>query len=163
MDNGVLLQLLIVIAISVFGIWSTVQKTAKGKSASPDQSPNGENFPFPSSASVPVPESRNEPDEQGMMVEAEVVEPARSQTLDSVESLAVEPLPIDRPPEREPAVSFLDSYVGREEEWLTIPEQGPEEAPPDVVERQAERPKVVTDLRTIIISSELLKPKYQEY
>ena len=163
MDNGVLLQLLIVIAISVFGIWSTVQKTAKGKSASPDQSPNGENFPFPSSASVPVPESRNEPDEQGMMVEAEVVEPARSQTLDSVESLAVEPLPIDRPPEREPAVSFLDSYVGREEEWLTIPEQGPEEAPPDVVERQAERPKVVTDLRTIIISSELLKPKYLEY
>lgn len=163
MDNGVLLQLLIVIAISVFGIWSTVQKTAKGKSASPDQSPNGENFPFPSSASVPVPESRDEPDEQGMMVEAEVVEPARSQTLDSVESLAVEPLPIDRPPEQEPAVSFLDSYVGREEEWLTIPEQRPEEAPPDVVERQAERPKVVTDLRTIIISSELLKPKYLEY
>ena len=163
MDNGVLLQLLIVIAISVFGIWSTVQKTAKGKSTSPDQSPNGENFPFPSSASVPVPESRNEPDEQGMMVEEEVVEPARSQALDSVESLAAEPLPIDRPPERESAVSFLDSYVGREEEWLTIPEQGPEEAPPDVVERQAERPKVVTDLRTIIISSELLKPKYQEY
>ena len=71
MDNGVLLQLLIVIAISVFGIWSTVQKTAKGKSASPDQSSNGENFPFPSSASVPVPELRNEPDEQGMMVEEE--------------------------------------------------------------------------------------------
>lgn len=163
MDNGVLLQLLIVIAISVFGIWSTVQKTAKGKSASPDQSPNGENFPFPSSASVPVPELRNEPDEQGMMVEEEVVEPAKGRALDSVESLAVEPLPIDRPPERESAVSFLDSYVGREEEWLTIPEQGPEEAPPDVVERQAERPKVVTDLRTIIISSELLKPKYQEY
>ena len=163
MDNGVLLQLLIVIAISVFGIWSTVQKTAKGKSASPDQSSNGENFPFPSSASVPVPELRNEPDEQGMMVEEEVVEPARSQALDSVESLAVEPLPIDRPPERESAVSFLDSYVGREEEWLTIPEQRPEEAPPDVVERQAERPKVVTDLRTIIISSELLKPKYLEY
>ena len=163
MDNGVLLQLLIVIAILVFGIWSTVQKTAKGKSALPDQSPNGENFPFPSSASVPVPESRNEPDEQGMMVEEEVVEPARSQALDSVESLAVEPLPIDRPPERESAVSFLDSYVGREEEWLTISEQRPQEAPPDVVERQAERPKVVTDLRTIIISSELLKPKYLEY
>ena len=108
-----MLQLLIVIAISVFGIWSTVQKTAKGKSASPDQSSNGENFPFPSSASVPVPELRNEPDEQGMMVEEEVVEPAKGRALDSVESLAVEPLPIDRPPERESAVSFLDSYVGR--------------------------------------------------
>ena len=163
MDNGVLLQLLIVIAISVFGIWSTVQKTAKGKSASPDQSSNGENFPFPSSASVPVPESRNESVEQGMLAEEEEVEPARGRAVDSVASVAVEPLPVDRPPERESAVSFLDSYVGREEEWLTIPEQRPEEAPPDVVERQAERPKVVTDLRTIIISSELLKPKYLEY
>ena len=156
MDNGAIVQLLIVAVIFIFGIWNVLQKGKKGTSGSPHRMQGGENFPFPASVSDPVPEAEVQPGQPAMVEERKSAEGAAS------DSFAVESRPIDRPPE-EPA-SFLDSYVSREEEWVTIPHsEGKSEAPPEKTVHAAEHPKVVTDLRTIIISSELLKPKYQEY
>lgn len=137
MENGLVIQLLILAGIIAYGVWSARQKGKRGEDKVPHRMPGGENFPFPVSDNEPPMQ------EETLLFEEEKrsVDEGHFQYKNAVQT------------------DFTDggavATVTFEEDDM-IEEQ---ELSPEVVEKQP----VVTDLRTIIISSELLKPKYEEY
>lgn len=137
MESGLVIQLLIVAGIIAYGMRSAMRKGKQRGERSPHRMPAGENFPFP------------DPD-------------------------------YDRVPERE-VVTITEQWDAGEvsvggrrgahndmnDQLAVASIQASEEAVPEnqnVSDAEVMRRRgMVTDLRTMIISSELLKPKYGDY
>lgn len=137
MESGLVIQFLIVVGVIAYGVWSTMQKSKRGEDKVPHRMPGGENFPFPMSDNPSVrEESVHQIAEEERFEDVERISYRNAVQTDFTDGGAVA------------SVTFAENDLIEEQEL-----------PLESVGKQP----VVTDLRTIIISSELLKPKYEEY
>lgn len=139
MESGLIIQLLVVAGILAYGVRSASQKSKKDADKSLHRMPGGENFPFPvSEPGFPLRrESADLTDGEELSVDEGRLQYRNAVQTDLTDGGAVA------------SVTFEEEDRVEEQE---LPQQA-----------VAETPFVVTDLRTMIISSELLKPKYEEY
>lgn len=137
MESGLVIQFLIVMGVIAYGVWSAMQKGKRGEDKVPHRMPGGENFPFPVSDNPSVrEESVHQIAEEERFEDVERISYRNAVQTDFTDGGAVA------------SVTFAEDDMVEEQEL-----------PLEIVEKQP----VVRDLRTIIISSELLKPKYEEY
>lgn len=137
MESGLVIQFLIVVGVIAYGVWSAMQKGKRGEDKVPHRMPGGENFPFPVSDNPSVREETvHQIAEEGRFEDVERLSYRNAVQTDFADRGAVA------------SVTFAEDDIVEEQEL-----------PLETVEKQP----VVRDLRTIIISSELLKPKYEEY
>lgn len=137
MESGLVIQLLILVGIIAYGVRSARQKGKRGEDKVPHRMAGGENFPFPVSDNPTVrEESVHQIAEEERFEDVERISYRNAVQTDFTDGGAVA------------SVTFEEDDMIEEREL-----------PLETVEKQP----VVTDLRTIIISSELLKPKYEEY
>lgn len=137
MESGLVIQFLIVAVVIAYGVWSAMQKGKKGEDKVPHRMPGGENFPFPVSDNPSAREKTvHQIAEEERFEDVERLSYRNSVQTDFTDRGAVA------------SVTFAEDDMVEEQEL-----------PLETVGKQP----VVTDLRTIIISSELLKPKYEEY
>ncbi|MCC8062756.1 MAG: hypothetical protein LIO68_05890 [Rikenellaceae bacterium] len=136
MESGLVIQLLIVAGIIAYGMRSAMRKGKQRGERSQHRMPAGENFPFPAPDYDRVPE-REVVTITEQWDAGEVVGDRRAANRDMKDQLAV---------------ASIQASEDEVPENQNVSEAG-------VMPRQG----VVTDLRTMIISSELLRPKYEEY
>ena len=137
MESGLVIQLLIVAGIIAYGMRSAMRKGKQRGERSPHRMPAGENFPFPAPDYDRVPEREVVTITEQWDAGEEAGGRRRGAHNDMNDQVAGAPIPAS----------------GEE-----IPEnQNVSDA--GIIRRRG----MVTDLRTMIISSELLKPKYEEY
>lgn len=136
MENGQVVQFLIIAGVIAYGIWSAAGGK-RGGERSPHRMPGGENFPFP------APESVSETDSDG-------ASGRESHQSDRLQRAAEEELN-GSATEETAAVSPLRQQN----------EEGNGDRP--LFEESEQKQPEVPDLRAIIISNELLNPKYREY
>lgn len=137
MESGLVVQLLILAGVLAYGVWGASKMGKKGGNKTGHRMPGGENFPFPKAAAIPSAQKKTVAEEEEPSAENDRLQYRNAVPTDFADRGAV--------------ASVTDSdedNLGGEKDLL-----------PEVEEKQS----VVTDLRTIIISSELLKPKYEEY